>query len=42
VVVERLLARTTAFDLDPACPARRRPNIFVRRFAQLGVVTVAA
>ena len=38
VAIERLLARTSRVQLDVDRPARLRRNIFLRRFAQLGVI----
>jgi cytochrome P450 family 144 len=40
--IERLLARTTAFALDPDEPPSLRPSIFLRRHTSLPVVVEAA
>lgn len=41
IALERLLAATTGFDLDPAEPPSRRPSIFIRRHATLPLIVHA-
>ena len=38
IAIERLLARTAAFTLDPDQPPTLRPSIFLRRHASLPVI----
>ena len=41
IAIERLLARTAAFTLDPDQPPTLRPSIFLRRHASLPVIVTA-
>jgi cytochrome P450 len=38
ISLERLLAATTLFTLDPAAPPTRRPSIFIRRHGTLPII----
>ena len=42
LALERLLARTASFTLDPDRPMTRRPSIFIRRHAGLPIIVESA
>jgi cytochrome P450 len=42
IVIERLLAQTTSFSLDPGSPPIRRTSVFLRRHTSLLIVLQAA